>query len=257
MRKIIPSLVLILITVLSLSTTTFAASSVEQARAWAEEVGLPPAFLNSAYDDLILQIYNDNKSANNIEFEITVKHGSEAFDPNLLTEGATNALDLWCVAAKASSANGYVEHMNIYVYYVWNMDFSEDGLLDSQDTIHLTWDSSVWTRTTNSIFTMELAGAKSNSIYHTSTRPSTSGQGFAEWGVPIDSARGAPYGSARIQLFPVDTQMKNGSEYTSAFDVIYTHEPIAETSNSPRYTALYGLLAIPVIYICFRKYRSK
>lgn len=257
MRKIIPSLVLILITVLSLSTTAFAASSVEQARAWAEEVGLPPAFLNSAYDDLILQIYNDNKSANNIEFEITVKHGSEAFDPNLLTEGAPNALDLWCVAAKVSTAEGYVEYANIYVYYVWNMDFDEEGLLGSQDAIRLTWDPSIWTRTTNSIFATELAGANTNSVYHTSVRPANSGQGYAEWGIPIETAQGTPYGSAKIQLFPVDTQMKTDTEYTSSFDVVYDHEPIAETTIRPRYIELYALLAVPVICICIRKHKSK
>ena len=252
MRKIILSLVLIL----SLSTTAFAASPVEQAHAGAGEVGLPAEFLKGAYDDLILQIYNDNISADTIEFETTVKHGAEAFDSNLLTEVPTDALDLWCVTAKVSTAEGYVEYANIYVYYVWTMNFAEEGVVASQDSVRLTWDPSVWTRTTNSIFATELAGAKANSVYHTSVRPANSGQGYAEWGIPIETAQGTPYGSARIQLFPVDTQMRNDTEFTSSFDAVYAHEPIAEPPLPSRHTAtdlnfLYMMiLTVSIIRIC-------
>ena len=258
MRKIVLSLVLVLV----LCTTTFAVSPIEQARAWTEAVGLPIEFLESAYDDLILQIYNDNKSAHHIEFEIIAKYGTEAFDPNLLTEVPTDAPDLWCVSAKASSVEGYVEYVNVYVYYVWDVDFAEKELIGSRDAVRLTWDSSVWTRTTNSIFTTELIGAKTNSVYHTSTRPATSGQGFAEWGVPIESVRGTPYGSAKIQLLPVDTQMKTDTEYTSPFDAFYEHETVAETPVRSRYTAAYKnflyaiILTVSVIRICIRRQKT-
>ena len=120
-----------------------AAPSAEEARQWARDNGLPEDFVSAARDELILQIYDDNKELEQVEFatafsnQLTRDTGGARGIPR---QKADDGLGLWVIAAKSISG-GYVDVINVYISFEWA---EEADIYFSTHGATALWNSDMW-----------------------------------------------------------------------------------------------------------------
>lgn len=205
MKKRIVSLALALMMCFSLSVTAFAEAPIDQAREWAEEVGLPTEFLTTAHDETLLMIYNDLKDSIDLEFVYS--------ENNQQTRSIMDYLTLSTLVAKSTNS-GYIEKVTAYLNFEWDPDVVLDYFIDG---VTATWPENLF------IFdsvTCRVYDGANDQCRFSQNYLNELGQG--SMGVHFDATffTGNPYGTIGLGLTP-RTAMPNTS--TTVSQVTFTY----------------------------------
>lgn len=186
-------------------------------------MGLPEELLNQVNDELIIQIWNENKHSEELEFIVEhsieyIQTGSPA-TPQPAGAISGSDLDLWMVCAKTISS-GYIQKVNVYVYFDWEpyttMVYFTDGIVT-------TWDASEWAF--SSPFSCKVYGHAKDALYINNSNPTelVAGSIGAEFDIKV--IYGCPYGSVTFSLTP-RFPIPNGTSKTSPVYSTYAHGTI-------------------------------
>ena len=240
-KKRFTSLLLAIVMCLTLGVPALAANrdnvNRDVAYDWALSVGYPADLLDSLNDEVLLDVYRANKSAENIEVSYNVGYYSTT--GNHLTRGNIDSSDLIfrLSCSRVSSASGIIQYIYVISSYEWTVN-QPDYKLD--DGITVNWDGDMWglERDTNNkiknfkaTFSGTVKGTGADKVYATLDRPAKTSLGGIGWYVERDTDKYTyPHGTATFKLLPQDTQLPAGNRYRSFFTSMYAHE-IAEVSS--------------------------
>lgn len=232
MRKLF-AILLSLCIVFSTAAPVFAQESFDydEAYEWAIDAGYPEEFLEFISEDpsTLREIYYEFKDAD--ELEVTASHEHMSVESNSQARGniSSSDLDFWMVASKFST-NGYITYVRVHVAYEW----IGTAAPWQNDAVAINWDAALWEyRQLTSEFTAEIGGGGINGgSYDIINNPATAVQGGIGWYVPLNIIYEDLYGTGSFKLFPRDSQLLNGTRYSSSINAVYAHEVISLTSLS-------------------------
>lgn len=194
---------------------------------WAVEAGFSEGFLKNISEESLRHVYYDNKDADYLEIveEVSVLPppiGSSSVRVGNIGE---DVMEFRSNAVK-SVKNGKIEKVNVYFTGQW---FNGNPLNRYNDAIVSNWNSSTWYCDTSAFWgkveDVSNGSAATADVVYSSTRPAKAEQGGLGWYAPL---KYSPLGftpTVRIGyvLYPVDSNMSDGTRYTSSFTATYGH----------------------------------
>lgn len=193
------------------------AETGDEARSWAAEQGLPRELLDMMWDDLLLQIYDQNHEAE----ELSIAFDTTG-DPHIRCDAYPSPheedVDVRLLAVMQSTG-GIVDKTNIYIIFKWD----EDARLKYRtEHISFYYDNRRWGTDISHSALTRVYGYGSDEPYIDTT--AISWANFQEVGQSIDIKRreGPPYGVVSFTLYPVEVYETRATD-GDFFSAGYTH----------------------------------
>lgn len=202
---------------LAISLPSAGAASAGEARTWAAEAGFSDELLDMAWDDLLLQIYDQNHNAE----ELSIACGTDD-NPHIKCDAYSSPyeedLDIRLLAV-IQSTGGIVEKTNIYIIFRWD---EETHMKYLTDHVSFYYDSDRWGTDISHSALTRVYGRDSDKPYIDTT--AISWVDFQEVGQDMDIKwrEGPPYGVVSFTLYPIkvyETAATDGDFFSAA----YTH----------------------------------
>lgn len=202
---------------LAISLPSAGAASVEEARDWAAEAGFSGELLDMAWDDLLLQIYDQNHDAE----ELSIACGTDD-NPHIKCDAYSSPyeedLDIRLLAV-IQSTGGIVEKTNIYIIFRWD---EETHMKYLTDHVSFYYDGDRWGTDISHSALTRVYGYGSDEPYIDTM--AISWVYFKEVGQDMDIKwrEGPPYGVVSFTLYPIkvyETAVADGDFFSAA----YTH----------------------------------